>query len=408
MILLLLLVGRMVAVSAVECDFDNIVIENCNAVIINPIQLWQSTRLIQNVELELACDSGVDCIIISSHDVTMISTTITCTGSGAAGISLGSGLLHLDNVLMTGCNPAIRVHDSSAVLQVTRSLFQDNTRAIHVDIAELVLVEDSQFNGNFWSEAGDGEGGAALSVAEAGSITITGSNFTKNDVHGLGAGYFQGGAVNIEDSDKLIINTSQFIENNVNGYGGGIYISNTPTEINNAKFYINSALFGGGGMYIHHNEFSKISDCEFIENETTYVGGGMRVIFSANMEITGCHYNKNTARDGGGMEVYESINIEITGCRYDVNTAWYGGGMKVWSSDNILISGCHYDGNTARIRGGGMLQARGVTNITLTSTTGDGNKDDDIYCEYSTFYFDQQSYDDITNITEGYECVINV
>ena len=140
-LLLLLLVGRMVAVLAKECNFDNIVIENCNAVIINPIQLWHTTRLIQNVELELACDSGVDCILISSQEVTMINTTITCTGvEGGVGISLGYGLLYLDNVLMTGCDPAIRVHDSSAVLQVTSSTFQHNVRAIHVEMSEIIKV----------------------------------------------------------------------------------------------------------------------------------------------------------------------------------------------------------------------------------------------------------------------------
>ena len=135
----------------------------------------------------------------------------------------------------------------------------------------------------------------------------------------------------------------------------------------------------------------------------------MLVDGSTNIEITGCHYYNNTAAEwAGGMRVDKSTNIEVSGCHYYKNTAVYGGGMRVYRSTNILISDCHYDSNTARWDAGGMMSAGDVTNITVTSTTGDDNKPDDIYCWTSNFYFDQQSYDNMTNITEGYQCVINV
>ena len=124
MILLLLWVGRMVGTFAVECDFDNIVVQDCQAVIIDPVNLALA-KVIQNVELELACNSGVDCILISNdNEVIMINTTMICSGvEGAAGISLADGSLTMYDTHMLGCGPAIKVHNSTAVLQVIRSDF---------------------------------------------------------------------------------------------------------------------------------------------------------------------------------------------------------------------------------------------------------------------------------------------
>ena len=181
--------------------------------------------------------------------------------------------------------------------------------------------------------------------------------------------------------------------------------------IRGCNYLNNSAARNGGGMSIFHSRDVEISDCLSYYNTADTYGGGMEIDVSGNIKVMGGLYQSNTATGLGGGIWFGSVrDVEKSNCLYYNNTSFHGGAIGVavcWLTPHIWIRNCDFYNNHAD-NGGGILVTFCGANITVTSTTGYNNFIDDISCKDSSFYFDEQSYNNITSITEVKNCKVTV
>ena len=234
----------------------------------------------------------------------------------------------------------------------------------------------------------------------SGTLTITGSTFSRNTAAGIGGGgadllIFAFASPGGIGSGSATIETSTFSNNQATGSGGGIVVESLPTTVATTSLTNNSATNGGGiyvgGGSLHLNGASP--SVTFTGNTVT--GGGSSVSTAAPVTVSGTNVTI-----GGSIQVstggswtnnagstLNPTDVVIVGGTLTMNNST----MNV--SGNLTIApapvvGATFNGGsgTVNLAGNFILNAGGVPATTFNAGTG-------------TFNFNGNTAQSITNGT---------
>ena len=254
-------------------------------------------------------------------------------------------------------------------------------------------------NCNFTSNSA-ASGGA---ISNAGTLTVTDSNFT-NNTSTTTNGYSAAGGGAINSNGNLTVNNCKFDNNNA-AYGGAIAIGNGCILIvNNSDFKDNTLLQSpggaGGAIFIDKYSNSIITNCKFISNCKNINEGGA-IANGGFLNVINCQFTNNTASFGGAiynfyfntntdnatLNVYNSSfignNANMLGgvilqdggtgtfdsCDFIGNYATAGGAITNLSI--LILNNCKFIGNNAINYGGALVNGYilNVTNSAFTNNT---------------------------------------
>lgn len=212
----------------------------------------------------------------------------------------------------------------------------------------------------------------------AGTLTITGGSFTKNEATGTGTD-IQGGAIYSEDG-RLTLKSCMIGGNNSGDgnrakKGGGIYLKNVALTMQSVTVKNNKALTQGAGIYLAAGELeipggNTIADNSIIDNGNSEAGGGIYVE-KGMLTLDGGSIDGNSANanKGGGVHLkagtFTMNSGEIKNC-----SAKYGGGVSLAGKSSFTMRGGSITGCKADGKGGvgGGIYTTLKTQLTLEGT----------------------------------------
>lgn len=212
----------------------------------------------------------------------------------------------------------------------------------------------------------------------AGTLTITGGSFTKNEATGTGTD-IQGGAIYSEDG-RLTLKSCMIGGNNSGDgnrakKGGGIYLKNVALTMQSVTVKNNKALTQGAGIYLAAGELkipggNTIADNSIIDNGNSEAGGGIYVE-KGMLTLDGGSIDGNSANanKGGGVHLkagtFTMNSGEIKNC-----SAKYGGGVSLAGKSSFTMKGGSITGCKANVEGGvgGGIYTGAKTQLTLEGT----------------------------------------
>ena len=212
----------------------------------------------------------------------------------------------------------------------------------------------------------------------AGTLTITGGSFTKNEATGTGTD-IQGGAIYSEDG-RLTLKSCMIGGNNSGDgnrakKGGGIYLKNVALTMEGVTVKNNKALTQGAGIYLAAGELkipggNTIADNSIIDNGNSEAGGGIYVE-KGMLTLDGGSIDGNSANanKGGGVHLkagtFTMNSGEIKNC-----SAKYGGGVSLAGKSSFTMTGGSITGCKAKAEGGegGGIYTTLKTQLTLEGT----------------------------------------
>ena len=241
-----------------------------------------------------------------------------------------------------------------------------NGGAIYAE-GESISSSDSCYENNF----AKGDGGAFF--AQGKSIQCLNNHYTNNQ------GY-RGGAIFAEVSDTFTLSSS-FINNHAD-YGGAINIKNSCIISRSSHFINNTARWGGAVSLVGGSGSFSDSHSYYINNSAVKEGGAIRIQSYYSVELGdnrryikaedrhsvttyGCDFKNNTAGDHGGAIYNNGGSITTLECILTNNKAMEGGAICVMEA--ILQSDRNqYINNSAEW--GGSIWAAG-SNISSSHET---------------------------------------
>ena len=303
---------------------------------------------------------GAASLTVSGGDTTSIfrvgvGVTVTISGmtiadgaaTEAAGIFNAGGVLTLDNVVMSGNNSTQfgGAIISTGTLTVNGSTFSQNTAGIRggaiEDQGTQLTVTDSSFTSNTVTGDGVDTGGAA--IATGGTVSVSGSTFTRNSTGNYG------GAI-LNHGGSVTASTSTFASNSAGVDGGAIFGDALVTRVQKSTFQGNSAD-NGGAIRSNDTEFT-VGNSTFSANSASVDGGAVYVSSGAGATVSFSTFVNNTA-----VSAASGGNIFNAGSASIRNTILSGG-----SPDNC-------DGTVAIANSGGNLSTdatcTGFTQVTV-------------------------------------------
>jgi len=196
--------------------------------------------------------------------------------------------------------------------------------------------------------------------------TIEGLRITGGDAAGLDG---NGGGVYIRDATATI--ESSRIFNNTATSGGGLFLSFSPTTLNDNTISDNVAPFGGAGVFL---DFSAATISNNTVNSNN--GGGLFLWESDEALVTGNTISYNTNNSNGAGLWSNGDNVTISGNTISNNSADWWAGVSV-KGQNVRIIGNIISSNTAVNGGGGGtiggdVEFIGNTVISNNADTGGG------------------------------------
>ena len=212
----------------------------------------------------------------------------------------------------------------------------------------------------------------------AGTLTITGGSFTKNEATGTGTD-IQGGAIYSEDGRLTLKSCMIGGDNSGDGNrakkGGGIYLKNVALTMQSVTVKNNKALTQGAGIYLAAGELkipggNTIANNSIIDNGNSEAGGGIYVE-KGMLTLDGGSIDGNSANanKGGGVHLkagtFTMNSGEIKNC-----SAKYGGGVSLAGKSSFTMTGgsiteCKADGEGGV---GGGIYTGAKTQLTLEGT----------------------------------------
>lgn len=212
----------------------------------------------------------------------------------------------------------------------------------------------------------------------AGTLTITGGSFTKNEATGTGTD-IQGGAIYSEGGRLTLKSCMIGGDNSGDGNrakkGGGIYLKNVALTMQSVTVKNNKALTQGAGIYLAAGELkipggNTIADNSIIDNGNSEAGGGIYVE-KGMLTLDGGSIDGNSANanKGGGVHLkagtFTMNSGEIKNC-----SAKYGGGVSLAGKSSFTMTGgsiteCKADGEGGV---GGGIYTGAKTQLTLEGT----------------------------------------
>jgi predicted outer membrane repeat protein len=202
----------------------------------------------------------------------------------------------------------------------------------------------------------------------SGTLTITGSTFSRNTAAGIGGGgadllIFAFAAPGGIGSGSANISTSTFSNNQAvgtpgSGTGGGIVVESLPTTVATTNFTNNTAGNRGGGIY---------------------VGGGSLLLNGATPSIT---FSGNTATSGGSsISTAGPVNVDGTnttiGGDIEMSTGgiWTNNAGSTLAPTNVVLTGgtLNMNNSTMNVAGNLTIGAAAIVGATFNGNTGTVN-----------------------------------
>jgi parallel beta-helix repeat protein len=258
--------------------------------------------------------------------------------------------------------------------QVTGNTAENGGGGVYLDDSVAVNVDASAVNGNH--ATGDG-GGAMYFNTIDGDVTISNSQFDRNDGDGGGGAFYFS---DIEGA--LTISSSSITGNTASNGGGGLYTGYVSGAIDISGTMIdgNHAGSSGGGLYLSESHGGvTVSSSSISGNTAENDGGGVYIgYFYQGFTIQSTTISGNTAASAGGGIWHAAGgqgSLVILDSTISGNTAsdgWGGGLYENGSDSPTKIQNSTISGNTASAEGGAMWFG-GYYGLELTQSTITGN-----------------------------------
>ena len=230
-------------------------------------------------------------------------------------------------------------------LAITRCLFEDNTSAeagaaLSVYQNVTLTVTDSEFSGNINSSTRDAYGGAIFVYDDDNGedLTISGSTFEDNEAA------LSGGALYVYGMDTVTIEESVFNRNVASGvsnassyYGGAAnFYDLTELSITNADVCGNEADYAGG-FYMELIDDVQMLNSTLVENTASLEGGSGYIL---DVDDAVMENNSFVAATGGGLYFGQTV-VTFTNNVVAYTTDTYG----VYAGDTGTDSGSSFTYN---------------------------------------------------------------
>ena len=196
-------------------------------------------------------------------------------------------------------------------------------------------------------------------VNQAGTLTITNSNFSSNSAGSGGAIYNNG---------ELSISDSAFSHNSAE-YGGAIYNSNGTLSISDSNFSSNSADSAGGAI-LHREGTLGITNSTFSSNSADLSWGGA-IENRGLLHIHSSAFSGSSAGLWGGAIFNHGGTLTISDSAFSDNSAEGGGAIE--NGGWLSIVNSTFSGNSANYWGGAI---RNVGEVRIRSSSFSNNSAD--------------------------------
>lgn len=332
---------------------DNIAVDNGGAIYATgaTVNLTRCTLDANDVtEIKTNDESGGAAIYVINSNLTIRNSKITNNGN--------KSLNRTNNDLVNG---VLNLQRSTTV--ITDSLFENNTGI---------------YGGAIIAQSDD------ISLS---SLTISGTNFTKNVAYTGGAIYTTHTKFDI--SDCFFTDNNKAIGIGSPGYcsGGGAIIIMTGSVANVYNITVKGSVAAQGGAVSTQGSRVSIEKSTFEDNSALITGGkngfGGAVYLDGPSIVDNCTFKNNYAESNGGAIRVNDVNgasITIKNVICDSNRAGNGGAIAV-TDFNVTISDSEFTNNEATVNGGAIYFTNwctygcSVNNSSFTDNTagGEGN-----------------------------------
>lgn len=311
--------------------------------------------------------AGGGVFLTGTGNATITNTTFSDNRGATGGclIAAITGALSVTGSRFTSCGAnggaggALYAALTGGGLTIADSTFEDAIAAtggaVLVTTDQAVSITNSTFHDN----AAMG-GGAAVYSQTAGTFTVTGSRFERND-----GGVGNAGAI-IQSGDGDVAITDVAFVANAAGIAGALLVSsNGACTITRGTFRDNLALTGpGGGTYLSTMGAITITDSTFADNTAANApGGGAYLASGAAVTVQGSTFAGNTAAGpaglGGGL-LATGTGVTIGNSTFSGNLAGAQGGALYAPSPTTIASGT-FVANGAAVDGATIFNAATVS-----------------------------------------------
>lgn len=251
------------------------------------------------------------------------------------------------------------------------------------------LIQNCTFSQNYgWF------GGALYPRGEARGMVVTNCTFRNNSA-GWGAGCYvlqqdfqidnstferntserSGGGLYTGSSDGAMVKSCYFHENISNndawaGGGGGMYISESPTVVDECTFETNATTMRRGAGIFVNSSSATIKNCIFDDNRANQSSGAGVHIYSDSIPIvvtiSDSEFKDGSANWAGGISSYnDPVDLQVSNCEFKGNEVIQNGAVVyVGFGSKSTFTGCTFDQNVGS-RGGVFSSQNDLTEITV-------------------------------------------
>jgi predicted outer membrane repeat protein len=337
--------------------------------------------------------SGVT--FVGGRDGTAAGTGTALGGGGIIGGELNNALT-LTNVVFA--NNQVTVQGSANIggggLQITGgNLTITNSTFGGTSLPGSYTDRTSTTTGNLQGGSGGGvmyTPSSPQHAGGAGTLTISGSTFTRNTSDGIGGGgadllIFAFASPGGIGSGSATIGTSTFSNNQADSTGGAIVVESLPTTVATTSFTNNSAGNRGGGIYVGGGGLllnGNTPSIAFSGNTAVNGGSSISTAFTTTVQGTNVAIGGDIEISSGGSwtnsagSVLAPTNVVIEGGTLNMNdsTMHVGGNLSIAHSSGTLVGGTFNGGSgTVNLAGNFTLAAGGTPATTLNAGTGTFN-----------------------------------
>ncbi|MCD8349760.1 MAG: hypothetical protein LUC93_04020 [Planctomycetaceae bacterium] len=260
----------------------------------------------------------------------------------------------------------------------------------------------------------------AATSGPGGGIAVQGADFTGSNMTFTGnmSSYGMGGAFSSatigSDGASVVLNNSVFSGNSTINDGGAVSVEATVGVSNTFSgdyltFTGNSASSGQGGAFRNGRSTTVLTHSSFTDN----VGRDGGAIFN-NHQLTVVDtdfVNNRASRHGGAAYSYLTSNATLTVAmtfdrvNFTGNSADTNRGGAIYSQNTILtLRDVNFTGNSAGWQGGAVLAWDSDVSVEVspdTTSTYEGNRDDDVSDLANSYYFSVSGRASTMNVTVG-------
>lgn len=312
--------------------------------------------------LNIASANGEDDNIHVSPDIYNINSTLTYVPANTENFALNiigddpsTSILNGNTVQIMNLSSGGLPDDSNVTFRLQNLSFQNGSNPSDAGGGVYISTGDGNItidNTNFTNNTARFGGGAYISVASTGSVSVSNSTFMSNgdgtntdnggglSIHtsmgpvsllnsifinnqiGNTGTTLGGGAKVTSDSGSIEVGNCSF-SNNFAVWGGGLLVDSIFGEVlvYNNIFYENSAEEGGGAYAAHEGRGNvRFTNNSFYNNQSSVTGGGITASSLADNSVFDCYNNifwKNTSKYGS--DIYVETDIDNNNVAATVN-----------------------------------------------------------------------------------------